>query len=69
MLVLCLLYMGSIIKIIVGILMLFSAIGLDYFGSYFQSLVILVISIIIAIAGALVGIRGMIEFLGERLQK
>ncbi|MEM3225982.1 MAG: hypothetical protein QXS44_02940 [Saccharolobus sp.] len=61
--------MGPIIKVIVGLLLLFSAIGLDYFGSYFQNLFILVISIIIAIAGALVGIRGMIEFLGERFSR
>ncbi|MEM3802729.1 MAG: hypothetical protein QXE55_07740 [Saccharolobus sp.] len=61
--------MGPIIKVIVGLLLLFSAIGLDYFGSYFQNLFILLISIIIAIAGALVGIRGMIEFLGERFSR
>ena len=61
--------MGPIIKVIVGLLLLFSAIGLDYFGSYFQNLLILVISIIIAIAGALVGIRGMIECLGERFSR
>lgn len=61
--------MGPIIKVLVGLLLLFSAIGLDYFGSYFQNLFILLISIIIAIAGALVGIRGMIEFLGERFSR
>ncbi|WP_338602366.1 hypothetical protein V6M85_02065 [Sulfolobus tengchongensis] len=58
--------MGSLIKVLVGLLMLVSAIGLDYFGASLQSLQILIISMIIAIAGALVGIRGLIEFLGEK---
>jgi hypothetical protein len=49
--------------------MLLGAIGLDYFGASLQSLSLLVISMIIAIAGALVGIRGLIEFLGERFSR
>ena len=61
--------MGPIIKVIVGLLMLFGSIGFDYFGSYFQSLTILVISMIMGIAGAVVGIRGMIEFIAEKLSK
>ena len=47
--------------------MLFSAIGLDYVGSSFESLPVLVLSMTLAIAGALVGLRGLIEFIGERI--
>ncbi|MCH4814736.1 MAG: hypothetical protein QXY87_09920 [Saccharolobus sp.] len=58
--------MRSILKIIVGLAMLSGAIGLDYVGASFQSLSVLVVSMILAIAGAMVGIRGLMEFLGER---
>jgi len=56
----------SIIKIIVGLALLFSAIGLDYVGATFESLPVLVLSMVLAIAGALVGLRGLIEFFSER---
>ncbi|AKA74440.1 hypothetical protein SULI_11450 [Saccharolobus solfataricus] len=58
--------MRSLFKVIVGLAMLGGAIGLDYVGASFQSLSILIISMILAIAGAMVGIRGLMEFLGER---
>lgn len=61
--------MRSILKVLIGLVMLFGAIGLDYFGASLQSLSLLVISMIIAIAGAFVGIRGLIEFLGERFSR
>ncbi|ACP34622.1 hypothetical protein [Saccharolobus islandicus] len=58
--------MRSILKIMVGLAMLSGAIGLDYIGASFQSLSVLVVSMILAIAGTMVGIRGLMEFLGER---
>ena len=58
--------MQSLLKVIVGLTMLLGAIGLDYLGASLQSLSIIVISMIVSIAGALVGIRGLLEFLGER---
>ncbi|AOL17769.1 hypothetical protein BFU36_08550 [Sulfolobus sp. A20] len=61
--------MRSIFKVIIGLLMLSSAIAIDYVGYMFQSLSILMLSMILAVAGALVGIRGLIEFLGDRFSK
>ena len=58
---------SSITKIIVGLALLFSAIGLDYVGASFENLPVLVLSMIFAIAGALVGLRGLIEFFSERI--
>ncbi|ACP49496.1 conserved hypothetical protein [Sulfolobus islandicus Y.N.15.51] len=58
--------MRSILKIMVGLAMLSGAIGLDYIGASFQSLSVLVVSMILAIAGTMVSIRGLMEFLGER---
>jgi len=58
---------SSLTQIIVGLGMLFSAIGLDYVGASFENLPVLVLSMTLAIAGAVVGLRGLIEFIGERL--
>ena len=57
---------SSVLKIIVGLGLLFSAIGLDYVGASLENLTVLVLSMALAIAGAFVGLRGLIEFLGER---
>lgn len=57
---------SSIIKIIVGLGMLVSAIGLDYIGASLENLPILVLSLVFAIAGALVGFRGLFEFFSEK---
>lgn len=57
---------SSVSKIIVGLGMLFSAIGLDYVGASLENISILVLSLILAIAGALVGFRGLIEYFGEK---
>jgi len=57
----------SLIQIIVGLGMLLSALGLDYVGVSFESLPVLVLSMTLAIAGAVVGLRGLIAFIGERI--
>lgn len=46
--------------------MVFGALALDLAGSFFQSLPLLVVSFALAIAGALVSLRGVIEFVAER---
>jgi hypothetical protein len=50
----------------IGVTLLFSSIVLDLAGSFFQSLIVLVISFILGIAGAVVSVRGLIEFIAER---
>jgi hypothetical protein len=52
--------------IAVGIGLVLSSIGLDLAGSALQSLLVLVISFALGIAGAVVAIRGMIDFISER---
>lgn len=51
----------------VGVLLLLLAIALDLLGSYLQSLAVLVVSFACGIAGAVVSIRGIIDFMSERL--
>ena len=58
--------MSSLKKIMAGLALLFSALGLDYVGSGMESLPLLVLSLALAIAGALIGLRGMIELLSEK---
>jgi len=53
--------------LLVGIGLILSAIAADWVGSTYQLLVVLVLSLGLAVAGAVVAIRGMVEFLGERL--
>ena len=60
---------SSLRKILAGLALLFTALGLDYVGSGMGSLPVLVLSMVLAIAGALVGLRGMIELIGERLSQ
>jgi hypothetical protein len=48
-----------------GIALLFVAIALDLAGSTLRSLPVLVASFALAIAGAVVAFRGLLEFLGE----
>jgi len=47
--------------------LLLGSIALDLVGSSLQSLVVLVISFAFGVAGALVAVRGLVEFLGERV--
>ncbi len=56
----------SVKVLLAAVSMLFGSIALDLAGSYLQNLVILVISFALGIAGALVAIRGLVEFLGDR---
>jgi hypothetical protein len=50
----------------VGVLLLLSAIVLDLAGSALQSIFVLIISFALGIAGAVVAVRGLIEFIAER---
>ena len=43
-----------------------TSIGLDLAGSVMQSLPVLVVSFALGIAGAVVAVRGMIDFISER---
>lgn len=51
----------------VGLALIFGSIALEVAGSSFQSLPLLIISFALAVAGALVSIRGVIEFITERI--
>lgn len=53
--------------ITIGVVLLFSSLTLDILGSELQSLGVLIVSFILGIAGAVVAVRGVLEFLGERL--
>ncbi|MDA4137107.1 MAG: hypothetical protein OK449_08970 [Thaumarchaeota archaeon] len=49
----------------IGVLLLVGAIVLDLAGSALQSIFVLIISFALAIAGAVVALRGVIDYLGE----
>jgi hypothetical protein len=53
--------------LLVGIALILSAMVADWIGSTFQLLLVLIFSLALAVAGAVVSIRGMLEFLGDRL--
>lgn len=53
--------------LLAGIGLILSAIATDLIGSTYQLLVVLILSLALAVAGAVVAIRGMVEFLGELL--
>lgn len=50
-----------------GIVLLLLALALDGLGSYLASLPVLVVSFACGVAGAIVAIRGLIDFLSERV--
>jgi hypothetical protein len=50
----------------IGVALLFGSIALDLAGSHFESLLLLVISFALGIAGAVLAIRGVLEFVAER---
>jgi len=56
----------SVRVLIAGVAMLIVGIFTDIIGAKYQLLFLLVISLGLAIAGALVAMRGLLEFLGER---
>ena len=51
----------------VGVTLLFGSLALDVIGSELQSLSVLVLSFIVGVAGAVVALRGILDFLGEKL--
>jgi len=55
--------------LLVGLVLLFSSLGLEQLGSDLQSLTVLIISFVFGVAGALLAIRGMVDFLGARLSR
>jgi hypothetical protein len=55
----------SVRIILVGVGLLLGALASDLIGSDLQTLGILVISLALAVAGAVVAMRGMLEFLGD----
>jgi len=50
-----------------GLAMLLGSIALDLIGSQLQSLYVLVLSFAFGIAGAIVALRGLVDFLAELL--
>jgi len=55
----------SVRIILVGVGLLLGALASDLIGSDLRTLGILVISLALAVAGAVVAMRGMLEFLGD----
>jgi esterase/lipase len=51
----------------VGVALLLGGLFTDLIGQKYQLLAVLILSLSLSIAGALVALRGMLEFLGERL--
>jgi hypothetical protein len=51
----------------VGVALLFSSLALAFLGSYLQSLPVVVVSLIFGIAGAFVALRGMLEFITDKV--
>ena len=54
--------------LLLGLAMLFGSLALDLVGQQFQSLYVLVLSFAVGIAGAIVALRGLVDFLGALLQ-
>ncbi|HYW82794.1 MAG TPA: hypothetical protein VFB30_06040 [Spirochaetia bacterium] len=54
--------------LLLGLAMLFGSLALDLVGARSQSLYVLVLSFAVGIAGAIVALRGLVDFLGEVLQ-
>jgi hypothetical protein len=53
--------------LLAGITLIFAAMATEWIGSTYQLLLVLVVSLALAVAGAVISIRGMIEFLGDRV--
>ena len=49
-----------------GVLLLIAAIATDLVGAQYQLLALLILSFVLAVAGAVVAVRGMFEFFGDR---
>ena len=57
----------SVQVLALGIALLLGAMSADVIGTAYQLLFLLILSLVLAVAGAVVAIRGMFEFLGERI--
>ena len=57
----------SIRILLIGVALLLGSISLDLAGTFLQSLIVLILSFALGIAGALVAIRGIVEFISERV--
>ena len=55
----------SVRVILVGVALLFGAFASDLIGSDFQVLGVLILSLALAIAGAFVAMRGVLDLLGD----
>ncbi len=55
----------SVRVLLVGVALLLGALASDLIGSNLQILGVLVISFALAVAGAIVAMRGMLEFFGD----
>jgi hypothetical protein len=55
----------SVRIILVGMALLFGALASDLVGSNLQMLGVLIISLALAVAGAVVALRGVLDFLGD----
>ncbi|MDG6925651.1 MAG: hypothetical protein JRN09_03765 [Nitrososphaerota archaeon] len=51
----------------VGVVFLISSLAVASLGSYLQSLSLVVVSLILGVAGAFVALRGVLEFIAERV--
>jgi hypothetical protein len=55
----------SVRVVLVGVALLFGALASDLVGVNYQALGVLVLSMALAIAGAVIAMRGMMDLLGE----
>jgi hypothetical protein len=59
----------SVRALLLGVGLLLLALVGDLVGTDFQILVVLIVSFALAIAGSVIAIRGMFEFLSERSER
>jgi hypothetical protein len=53
--------------VLAGVVLVVTAMALDIIGTSYGLLALLILSFALAVAGAIVAIRGIVEFVGERL--
>ncbi len=53
--------------VLLGMALLLASLGLDFGGADLHSLLLLILSFAVGIAGAVVALRGLLEFLGDLL--
>lgn len=58
----------SVNLLLVGFALLFGAIAFDLIGANLQILAVIIFSFILAISGAVIAVRGMLEYLSDRFQ-